>query len=216
MPRKRSDIATRIVLAARRRFLQDGVDGASHRQIASDAKTNLGMIYYYYPTKNDLFVAVVEQIYAGLLQDITRALDTDVPLEERLRRLFGRFATLSDDEFDVIRIAIREVLISNERRHLIVELFMRGHLPMLIATLQEGIETGALRAIDHPMVPVVFVVALGILPQVARRLVMAEFAGFGPMLGADALATTAFEMFMDGIRARPVAPARAKRKRSKK
>jgi AcrR family transcriptional regulator len=64
MPRPKSDIDARIVAAARARFLVEGVDGASLRSIAQDAGTNVGMIYYYFPTKDDLFLGVVEDVYA--------------------------------------------------------------------------------------------------------------------------------------------------------
>src|SRR4029077_6434218 len=57
MARPRSDIQPRIVRAARERFLAEGVDGASLRTIASDAGTNVGMVFYYFPTKDDLFLA---------------------------------------------------------------------------------------------------------------------------------------------------------------
>ena len=46
MARPRGDIAPRILHAARKRFLVEGVDGASLRAIARDARTNKGMIYY--------------------------------------------------------------------------------------------------------------------------------------------------------------------------
>ena len=45
MARPRSDIEPRIVHAARRRFLKEGVDGASLRTIAKDAGTSIGMVY---------------------------------------------------------------------------------------------------------------------------------------------------------------------------
>ena len=70
MARPRSDIGPRIVHAARRRFLVEGVDGASLRAIAHDARTSIGMIYYYFPTKDDLFLAVVEEMYVTVLADM--------------------------------------------------------------------------------------------------------------------------------------------------
>ena len=54
MARPRGDIAPRILHAARRRFLTEGIDGASLRGIAADAGTNIGMVYYYFPTKDEM------------------------------------------------------------------------------------------------------------------------------------------------------------------
>ncbi len=61
MARPRGDISERLVKAAREAFLTQGVDGASLREIAAEAGTSLGMITYYFPTKDDLFLAVLER-----------------------------------------------------------------------------------------------------------------------------------------------------------
>src|SRR4051812_29128316 len=115
MPRPRSDIEPRIVAAARERFLKEGVDGASLRAIASEAGTSIGMVYYYYPTKDDLFLAVIEQVYERVLADLERALAPQLPVPERLERLFQRLAQASDDEVKVVRLVLREALASSDR-----------------------------------------------------------------------------------------------------
>src|SRR5688572_24885486 len=102
MPRPKSDLAPRIIEAARNRFLIEGVDGASLRQIATDAGTNIGMIYYYYPTKDDLFFAVIEDVYEPFLVDLESALALDFPPDERIRRLYARVAAMSDVEFQTV------------------------------------------------------------------------------------------------------------------
>src|SRR5215204_2806001 len=104
MPRPRSDIAPRILHAARARFLSDGVDGASLRGIASDARTSIGMVYYYFASKDELFFAVVEALYEKLLKDIEAAIAPDVPVPERIERLYLRVARLSDEELLVMRL----------------------------------------------------------------------------------------------------------------
>jgi AcrR family transcriptional regulator len=170
MPRPASDLDRRIVRAARKRFLHDGVDGASLRSIARDAHTNIGMIYYYFPTKDDLFLAVVEDIYPKLLEDLTRALAPGRPVEERLRGLFHRFSRLSNDELEVVRIIIREILASSSRLQRIMERFMRGHAPHVISTLAEGVQTGVLDSNVQPGVMLVATFVTCVFPQVVRRL----------------------------------------------
>src|SRR6266511_1861365 len=92
MARPRTDIEPRILHAARARFLADGVDGASLRAIARAAGTSIGMLYYYFPSKDDLFLAVVEEVYSALLADLTGALAPGVPVDERIGRLYDRVA----------------------------------------------------------------------------------------------------------------------------
>jgi len=115
MARPKSDIEPRILAAARARFLNDGVDGASLRGIASDAGTSIGMVYYYFATKDELFFGVVEEQYEKLLRDIEAAITPDVPVRERVERLFVRVARISDDERLMMRLVLREALTSNTR-----------------------------------------------------------------------------------------------------
>src|SRR5450432_1406147 len=104
MARPRSDIRKRVINAARTRFLAEGVDGASLRHIARAAKTSIGMVYYYFPSKDELFLAVVEDVYTGVLADFLPALDPALPVEERILRLYTRMGAISEDERLVVRL----------------------------------------------------------------------------------------------------------------
>jgi AcrR family transcriptional regulator len=110
MARPRTDIAPRILEAARQRFRQHGVDGASLRAIAKDAKTSIGMVYYYYPTKDDLFFAVVESVYERFLEKLEKALAPTGTVEERLGRLYRQLSEVTDEEIEMLRLVVRDVL----------------------------------------------------------------------------------------------------------
>lgn len=203
MPRPRSDIAPRLVEAATQRFLREGVDGASLRAIARDAGTNVGMLYYYFPTKDDLFLAVVEEVYAGLLTDLEHALRPELPPEERLRGLFRRVAAIEDHEFDVLRIVIREALVSSQRLSRLVERFSRGHVPLVLATVRDGIARGTLDpALSFPGL-VLSIAALAGLPQLVHRVLQHEAPPLASLLPApEALAEIAFRVLFHGVRPR--------------
>lgn len=170
MPRPKTDIQPRILIAARNRFLEDGVDGASLRRIAREAGTSIGMIYYYYPTKDDLFFAIIDELYDKLLADISAALGRDVPVEERLRRLYRRFGELSADEVTVLRMVVRDLLLTSDRLASLVDRFMKGHVPLILGTIMEGMQTGVLDAARHPFVLFVTTFALAAPPQLMRRV----------------------------------------------
>src|SRR6185312_177326 len=142
MARPRSDIEPRIVHAARRRFLKEGVDGASLRHIARDAKTSIGMVYYYFPTKDDLFLGVVEEVYEVALADLVKALDPSLPVEERILRLYSRVGSIKEEEVLVVRLVLREALVSSQRLDTIVERFERGHLPLMLKLVADGLQMG--------------------------------------------------------------------------
>jgi len=212
MARPRSDIAPRILHAARARFLLEGVDGASLRQIAADAGTSIGMVYYYYPTKDELFFAVVEEIYAGLLHDLEQALAHEESAEARMRRLFARVAAMSEDEFTVVRLVVREALVSSARLSRLVDRFSKGHLPLVLKALLAGVATGEVTDQHHPAVLVASTAALALVPQVMRRLLGGSLPAGVPIPSADALATELVDVLLHGIGAQPPAdPAPPKR-----
>lgn len=170
MPRPRSDIEPRIVRAARKRFLKEGVDGASLRNIAREAGTSIGMVYYYFPTKDDLFLAVVEERYHGVLEDLEQALARDVPVEERLRRLYQRVGQLKPGEVETLQLVLREALVSSARLDRLLERFQRGHLPLVFATIADGLRDGVFEPTLPPGMLLGCVLAVGAFPQMLRRV----------------------------------------------
>jgi AcrR family transcriptional regulator len=195
MARPRSDIAPRILVAARARFLRDGVDGASLRDIAREAATSVGMIHYYFPTKDDLFRAVVEEVYAGFSDDLIAIIGQARPLEDKIRDVYLRIARASDAEFDVLRMIVREVLVSSERRGALIERFLRGHIPPMLSALVSGLASGEIDA-RHPLPAAgLTLLATAILPQLLLRLIddrQAPVPFPAPEELARALATVVF------------------------
>lgn len=202
MARPRSDIEPRIVNAARARFLASGVDGASLRQIARDAGTNIGMIYYYFPTKDDLFLGVVEEIYVQLLADLEKALDPSLPVADRIRRLSVRISELSDTEVEVVRLVIREALASSTRLERLLERFQRGHLPLMFRTIADGIARGELETRWHPMLLTVATFALCGAPHMVRRAV-GERVPYSEVPIGEELAKQLVEILFNGIGKKP-------------
>jgi AcrR family transcriptional regulator len=170
MPRPKGNIDRRILQAALARFLTEGVNGASLRAVARDAGTSIGMIYYYFPTKEELFLGVVEEVYERVLADIEAALADDVAVEQRILRLYERIARLDAHELDVLRLVVREALTSSERRERLFERFSRGHFPVVIRTVLAGLGDGTLDPSLPPLVPLSALVALGALPPVIVRV----------------------------------------------
>ena len=170
MARPKSDIEPRILAAARARFLRDGVDGASLRGIASDAGTSIGMVYYYFPTKDELFFAVVDELYGKLLKDIEAAIAPDVPVRERVERLYARVARVSEEELLVMRLVLREALTSNTRFARLRERFETGHVPLIARLIADGYGSGAFDRSLHPMVAMLSLAGLAAVPQLIRRV----------------------------------------------
>ena len=208
MARPRSDISARIVASATARFLAEGVDGASLRAIAREAKTSLGMVYYYYPTKDDLFLAVVERVYAELLGELEVALAPDAPFDQRVRRLYARLGAMTPRELDVVRLVVREALVSSSRLAGVVERVSRGHLPLMLRTVADAVAKGEVRSDVPPLVASMSTFLLGLVPQLVFRIVPQLPEGLLPPEGAARVDAFA-EVLLRGVAPPPSAPAPA-------
>lgn len=77
----------RILAAARAEFARAGLDGARVDRIAEQAGANKRMLYYYFGSKDDLFLAVLEATYEHI-RDAEKALHlTEVEPATAIERL---------------------------------------------------------------------------------------------------------------------------------
>lgn len=113
------------------------------------------MLYYYFKTKDELFFAVVDETYDVLLEGLATALGADVPVCERLRRLFARVDALSEDELMMARLVAGELLNASPRVDRLIERFKRGHVALALELVTDGIAAGVFRH-DLPL-PAIFV-----------------------------------------------------------
>ncbi|HSO34929.1 MAG TPA: TetR/AcrR family transcriptional regulator [Labilithrix sp.] len=213
MARPRSDIEPRILHAARRRFLAEGVDGASLRTIARDAKTSVGMVFYYFPSKDELFLAVVEEVYGKLVEDLATALEGDGATRDRLQGAFARLGQATDDEVEVIRLVLREALLvpASPRFSRLMARFRQGHMAVALRTLARGVDEGELDdAVPLPLL-MMTTVAMGALPQILRRVAGHE-PPFSLLPPPEVLATTAVDLLFRGIGPRKPPRKRARRR----
>jgi AcrR family transcriptional regulator len=198
MARPKSDIEPRIVRAARDRVLVEGVDAASLRRIARDAGTSIGMVYYYFPTKDELFLAVVEESYVALLSKLEAALAQDTSVRERIRRLYEVFGGLTLTERQAIQLVVREALLSSTRLERLIERFQRGHLPLVLRVVVDGLADGTFDPELPPGIVLMCVFALGGPPQVVRR-VAGDRAPFGGLPEGSALSDLLVDVLLSGV-----------------
>ena len=78
MSTKAEDTQKNILDTARKHFLEDGLTGASLRNIVKDAGLTTGAFYKYYPTKEALFDAMTDpymehiyQIYDQIVEAVS-------------------------------------------------------------------------------------------------------------------------------------------------
>ncbi len=76
---------------------------------------------------------------------------------------------MSDDEIKVIRLIVREALVSSARLGRLMDRFSRGHIALTFGALAEGIRAGTITDRHHPAVLMVATFALGVSAQIVSR-----------------------------------------------
>lgn len=89
--KKRDPERTRLVIieAAREEFAENGYDGARTDRIAIRTGMSKGVLYHYFNSKDDLFVAVLEDIYQELRSQNEALVLSDFEPEAGIRELIA-------------------------------------------------------------------------------------------------------------------------------
>jgi AcrR family transcriptional regulator len=97
-----------ILKVARSEFAEHGLSGGRVDAIAAGTQTTKRMIYYYFGSKEGLYLAVLEQAY-GEIRDREAKLDLGkLPPAEALRRLVGLTVDHHEEAPDFIRLVMTE------------------------------------------------------------------------------------------------------------
>jgi len=88
-PRRRNAARTKakILAAATREFMERGLNGARVDSIAARTRTNKRMIYYYFKSKERLYIAVLESSYRNIREAEKQLKLDDLPPLEAIRLL---------------------------------------------------------------------------------------------------------------------------------
>lgn len=127
------------------------------------------MVYYYFETKDELFLQVVEDRYAGVLAKLEEIFARESPFLERMTLASASIGELEDEEFEVMRIVMGELVRSTpERKKLVMDRFKQGHVGLLFRALTEASEEIDPR---HPLpVALISIVGAMVLPQLLMRI----------------------------------------------
>jgi len=91
-------------------FIAQGFAAASTNEMARRANCSKTTLYSRFPTKKDLFVAVIERRMTRVFREVAGFLPEDAPLEETLREFGARLlrVALSPDQITLVRVISME------------------------------------------------------------------------------------------------------------
>ncbi len=79
-----------ILEAARKRFAHYGFSKVTVEEIAADVDMGKASLYYYFPTKESLFQAVLAQEQKGFIKEMEEVINSSIPASEKLKECINK------------------------------------------------------------------------------------------------------------------------------
>ena len=155
----------RILQAALEIFAERGFDGARTREIAERAGANLGLINYYFGSKEELWRAAVERAFAQLSDDFADVLEQHADADDRtqLERLLRRFVHFAARHPEFIRLMNDEGKRDSPRMRWLADRFVKPMFQLLAERVEHADVPGAARGVPPLSLHYIAVGAAGLL-----------------------------------------------------
>src|ERR1043166_9416856 len=98
-----SNYRTRSLLEATRKVIADGgFDAVTMERVSAEAGLTKGAVYLYFPNKEQLILAAVEEIFSDMVERIEAQVDAEAVPGERLVQTLRAQRTIMEEQRDLI------------------------------------------------------------------------------------------------------------------
>jgi AcrR family transcriptional regulator len=202
---------TRLLQSAASAFARDGLAGANINAISLDAGLATGTVYNYFPSKEALFAAVVEEACRRTVADSDDP-GPEVSTRERLRTLVRADVAWAVEHEPFARVLVREVFSGKPELYARVVDAAVPYVGRVAEVLRDGVDRGEVDA-DRP------VEQLALLFTGFGLLALAQHWGSGNAWPAlDEIPDLVVDLFVDGAcspKAEVPRPALARTRRAR-
>lgn len=140
----------RIERVARRVFARNGFDGASIRQIVTEARVTKPALYYYFKNKRELFLSLLEEAVAPLCDELERVARGDGTPRDRMTGIIGAVHQFVQERPDEFRLLHRAVERREPEVQVLAQKYFRRNFRAISGVLQEGVNRGEFRSVNVP------------------------------------------------------------------
>jgi len=168
----------KIFDAAHEVFTQKGMDGAKMQEIADRAGINKALLHYYYRSKEKLYETVARAIIGKALPAIRQVIESDQPLEDKLRRFIETYIDIISKNTFIPLFIISEI---NKHPDRFIDSVLPKDLPkpeQFFQQVQAEINAGRIRPI-RPQHLIVNIISMCVFPFVGKPMIRI-LLGMGP------------------------------------
>lgn len=138
-----------ILDAALRCFARSGYQGTSMQEIVEESGLSKGTLYWYFDSKQALFMELFDRIVGQMIEPVAGALDAPGAPAERLRRLAGSVGEVAVDNDALMALPLSFLLeIWQDKRFMAhYTQMIEGFAAQVVAIIEEGIAEGSFRPV---------------------------------------------------------------------
>jgi TetR/AcrR family transcriptional regulator len=140
------EVRTRVLAAAEAVFAERGYAGATTREIAERAGIGKRMLFYYFPTKDAVYRAVLERIVQGLVAifELSRNQPGPIGLAESIEGI----THFTAQNLQATKVWMREIIDGGPHLADLTEKHLAGMYRQAGATVARNMEAGIFRRSD--------------------------------------------------------------------
>ncbi len=167
------DTENRILEAAKKVFIEKGLEGARMQEIADEAKINKSLLHYYYRTKERLFSAVFQFAISRFVPKIEEIFTSDMNIFDKINLIIEQYITmLSKNQFIPIFV-LHEI---NRHPDRVVNIMASAGIrpQLLVDQIENEIKKGVIRPVSAQNL-IINIISLCVFPFAARPLIQRLF-----------------------------------------
>jgi AcrR family transcriptional regulator len=163
----------KILEAAKKVFVERGMDGTTMQQIADEAQINKSLLHYYYRTKEKLFGTVLKFAFKFVVPQLKEIMGSKDDIFTKIEKIVSGYIDLLMKNKFIPAFIFHEI---NRNPQVIVQVMKDAGVnpELFIDQFKEEIRKGTIRNID-PRHLILNLISLCIFPIIARPLAQRLF-----------------------------------------
>lgn len=155
--KEKEELKSLILMAAKKLFLERGIEQTTIRNIANEIEYSVGTVYVYYKDKNDILHDLHSQGFKQLGSEMKLLINVDDPMErlKAIGRVYLQFAIENNDMYDLM-FSMRAPMEFLESIHKEDWNEGKGTFDVLRFTVKQCIENGHFKG--HELEPLSFMI----------------------------------------------------------
>lgn len=171
MAKKDINTEQKIVKAAEKVFIEQGMSGARMQEIANVAGINKALLHYYYRSKEKLFDMVFRTAFKAFIPNLLEVFKGDEDFFSKIRYFVAKYMNVLEKNPHIPGFVLHEI--SNRPKHLSEMMQeLNFDLSFIYDQINEEIAAGNLRAIA-PEQLIINIISLCVFPIVAKPMISA-------------------------------------------